>query len=96
MKSLTPAGHDCQSASEIPDGGVVIAGNLWLRCNRDSSRRQGFSRGDVRYELSCPLNAYTHGKATHFERATLLGRSLVQFPQQLRPSLMLRSENWAP
>jgi hypothetical protein len=58
MRALTAAGVASQSASEIPAGGVVITGGLCLRCNRDSSRRQGFSRAEVRGELSRPLNGY--------------------------------------
>jgi len=58
ISSLAPAGHDTQSASEIPEAGVVITGDLCLRCNRDSSCRQGFSRNDVHYDPSRPLNRY--------------------------------------
>ena len=56
--SRTLAGVAAQSASEIPAGGALIAGGLYLRCNRESGRRQGFSRIEVRHELSRPLNAY--------------------------------------
>jgi hypothetical protein len=50
-KSLALAGHANPSASEIAAGGGRITGNLGLRCKRESSRRHGFSRGDVRSEL---------------------------------------------
>jgi hypothetical protein len=56
ISSLAQAGHHTQSASEIPEGGVLITGDLCLRCNRDSSCPQGFSRVDVRYEPSAQLN----------------------------------------
>jgi hypothetical protein len=39
-----------------PGRGVLISVDLCLRCMRDSSSRQAFSRIDVCYELSRPLN----------------------------------------
>jgi len=47
-----------QSASGIPAGGLLITGDLCLRCNRESSCRQGVSRAGVRDEPSRPLNRY--------------------------------------
>jgi|LakMenE18May11ns_1017448.scaffolds.fasta_scaffold9954617_5 hypothetical protein len=38
---LAAGGHNRQSASGIPAGGVLITGGLCLRCNRESSCRQG-------------------------------------------------------
>jgi hypothetical protein len=42
----------------MPAGGAPISSSLCLRCKRESGRRQGFSRDDVRRVLSRPLNAY--------------------------------------
>ncbi|MCP9911437.1 hypothetical protein KBZ15_16210, partial [Cyanobium sp. BA20m-p-22] len=42
----------------IPAGSALITGGLYLGCNRKSNCRQGFSRADVRRELSRPLNGY--------------------------------------
>jgi hypothetical protein len=44
----------CQSAAEIPAGGVLISGALSLRCKHESCRRQGVSGGRVRAEPSRP------------------------------------------
>ena len=49
---------DRQSVSEIPARVGAIAGDLSLRCNRDSSWRQGFNRTSVRNELSRPMNRF--------------------------------------
>jgi hypothetical protein len=56
--SLDPAGHDNQSASEMPAGGLHITDGFCLRCNRDSSCCQRLSRAKVRGRLSRPLDAY--------------------------------------
>lgn len=58
MNALAVAGHDNQSASGIPAGGVLITGGLSLRCNRELSRRPGFSRNHVRNEPPRSLNGY--------------------------------------
>ncbi|MFN7679040.1 MAG: hypothetical protein ACK5QW_10675, partial [Cyanobacteriota bacterium] len=50
------------SASGIPAGGALITSGLCLRCKRESSYRQGFSRAEVRLEPSRPLNTYTSEK----------------------------------
>ena len=62
MKARTAVGVACQSASEIPAGVALITGGLCLRCNRESSRRQGFSRDEVRSVPSRPLNRYVDPK----------------------------------
>jgi hypothetical protein len=41
-----------------PGRSVLITGGLCLRCNQESSCRQGFSRAEVRGEPSRPLNGY--------------------------------------
>ncbi|MCX5967175.1 MAG: hypothetical protein NTV57_05945, partial [Cyanobacteria bacterium] len=46
------------SASEIPAGGMVIAGDLYLKCNRGSSWRQGLKWGHRSRRASRPLNGY--------------------------------------
>ena len=61
MNALASGGHNSQSASGIPAGGELITGGLCLRCKPESSSRQGFSRAQVRRELSRPLNGYRMG-----------------------------------
>jgi len=58
MNCLASGGHDSQSASGIPAGGVLITDSLCLRSNQESSCRQGFSSNKVRAEPSRPLNGY--------------------------------------
>lgn len=57
--SLTLAGVAAQSASEIPAGGALITGGLYLRCNQDSSRRHAFIRNAVPVAPSHLLNWYS-------------------------------------
>jgi hypothetical protein len=52
---LTMAGVASRSVSARVG---AIAGDLSLRCNRDSSCRQGFNRTSVRNELSRPMNRF--------------------------------------
>ena len=54
FSALMPAAVACQSASDIPTGGVVIATDLSLRCKRDPSRGQRFCRANVRSENPAP------------------------------------------
>ena len=56
MNCLASGGHDSQSASGIPAGGVLITDGLCLRCNRESSCSQEFSSVSARDEPSRPLN----------------------------------------
>ena len=58
ISALTLAGDSSQSASGIPARSGFITGCLHLRCNRKSNCRQGFSRADVRRELSRTMNGY--------------------------------------
>ena len=52
IRFVKPVGDDCQSASAIPAGVVVIAGGLCLRCIRHSMRRHGYSVINVPRDLS--------------------------------------------
>lgn len=65
ISALTLAGVASQSASGIQFGSSLITGGLYLRCNRLSRRRQGFSSSNIRCELSRPLNGYCFPTLNH-------------------------------
>jgi len=56
MDVLALVGHDNQSASEIPEGGEVIASSLLLRCNRELGCHQGLGRLKEIFRSSQPYN----------------------------------------
>jgi hypothetical protein len=58
MNALASAGHDIQSAAEMPEGGAVIASSLLLRSKRESGCRQGLARLKAPSSSSHPLNGY--------------------------------------
>jgi hypothetical protein len=77
---------------------VLITGGLCLRCKRESSSRQGFSRAEVRNEPSRPLNDYgwlygLGSSAIVFELIWLIG--MAQIPSLAKHLTIVHLLIWA-
>jgi transposase len=69
---------------------------LYLRCNRKSSCRQGFSRADVRRELSRPLNGYQISAELGIHVVTLYNwRKVWRLQGEVVPASEKEPEGWS-